>query len=60
MVQKEVAEKLETNANKKSFLRWIVNYFYNVKIVKNVSLFVQEEFMMWKMAGLLSNIHIVV
>ena len=32
----------------------------NVKIVKNVSLFVQEEFMMWKMAGLLSNIHIVV
>ncbi len=36
MIQKEVAEKIKTDANKKNFLRWIVNYFYNVKYLKTV------------------------
>ncbi len=36
MVQKEVGEKVDTNASKKSYLWWILNYFYEVKCVKNV------------------------
>ncbi len=36
MIQKEVAEKIVSNASKKSFLRWIVNYYYNIKYIKTV------------------------
>lgn len=30
LIQKEVAEKIKTNAKKKSFLRWILNYHYHI------------------------------
>jgi 16S rRNA A1518/A1519 N6-dimethyltransferase RsmA/KsgA/DIM1 with predicted DNA glycosylase/AP lyase activity len=36
MMQKEVAEKIRIDAEKKSFLRWIVNFAYDVRSVKSV------------------------
>ena len=36
LVQKEVAEKIASNARKKSFLRWIVNYIYDVEYMFTV------------------------
>ena len=36
MIQKEVAEKLESKAKKKSFLRWLINYAYQVDFLKKV------------------------
>lgn len=33
LIQKEVADKIDTYAKKKSFLRWIMNYQYTVKTV---------------------------
>jgi 16S rRNA (adenine1518-N6/adenine1519-N6)-dimethyltransferase len=36
MIQKEVAEKIKTDATKKSYLWWIVNYFYEVNYLKTV------------------------
>lgn len=36
MIQKEVAEKIKTNSKKKSYLRWLINYFYEVKYLKTV------------------------
>jgi 16S rRNA (adenine1518-N6/adenine1519-N6)-dimethyltransferase len=36
MVQKEVADKLCMDARKKSYLRWIVNYAYEVVYLKTV------------------------
>jgi 16S rRNA (adenine1518-N6/adenine1519-N6)-dimethyltransferase len=36
MMQKEVAEKIRVDAEKKSFLWWIVNFAYDVRSVKRV------------------------
>jgi 16S rRNA A1518/A1519 N6-dimethyltransferase RsmA/KsgA/DIM1 with predicted DNA glycosylase/AP lyase activity len=36
MVQKEVADKIRTDAEKKSFLWWLLNYQYIVKHIKTV------------------------
>ncbi len=36
MVQKEVWEKVDSQTNKKSYLRWILNYFYDVRCAKKV------------------------
>jgi len=36
LIQKEVAEKLVTDASKKSYLRWLINYAYNVTKIKSV------------------------
>ena len=36
MVQKEVGEKLDSQASKKSYLRWVLNYFYDVRCAKKV------------------------
>ena len=36
MVQKEVAEKIRHDANKKSFLRRLLNYSYEVTYLKTV------------------------
>ena len=36
MVQKEVADKIRTDAAKKSFLWWLLNYQYTVKHIKTV------------------------
>ena len=36
MIQKEVADKIKTNASKKSYLWWIVNYFYDVEYLFSV------------------------
>lgn len=36
MVQKEVADKIRSDALKKSFLRWLLNYQYDVKYLKTV------------------------
>ncbi len=37
MIQYEVAEKIDQNAKKRSFLRWLLNFFYDVKLEKVVS-----------------------
>jgi len=36
MVQKEVADKMATDADKKSYLRWLINYAYDVIYLKTV------------------------
>jgi len=36
LVQKEVAQKISTDAKKKSFLRWILNYRYDVEYIFTV------------------------
>lgn len=36
MVQKEVADKVKSDAEKKSFLRWLLNYQYDVRYCKTV------------------------
>lgn len=36
LIQKEVWEKIKSDANKKSYLRWLINSKYNVKYVKTV------------------------
>jgi len=36
MVQKEVGEKIKSDANKKSYLRWLLNYAYDVQYLKTV------------------------
>ena len=36
MIQKEVAEKLVTKAKKKSYLRWLINNFYEVTLLTHV------------------------
>lgn len=36
LIQKEVAEKIKADADKKSFLRWILNNAYEVKYLKTV------------------------
>ena len=36
MVQKEVAEKVKYDADKKSYLWWLLNYAYQVKLIKSV------------------------
>ncbi len=36
LIQKEVWEKIKTDAKKKSYLRWILNYSYDVKYKKTV------------------------
>jgi 16S rRNA (adenine1518-N6/adenine1519-N6)-dimethyltransferase len=36
LIQKEVADKIDTHAKKKSFLRWIMNYQYEVQSVIQV------------------------
>ena len=37
MVQKEVGEKIKSDAKKKSYLRWLLNYAYDVDYLKTVS-----------------------
>lgn len=37
MVQDEVAQRLDVGVNKKSYLRWLLNYAYEVKYLKWVS-----------------------
>lgn len=34
MVQDEVGQKIKTDAKKKSYLRWLLNFFYEVKYLK--------------------------
>ncbi|HCB51141.1 TPA: hypothetical protein DEP21_00945 [Patescibacteria group bacterium] len=36
MIQKEVADKIKSDADKKSYLRWLLNYAYEVKYLKTV------------------------
>jgi len=36
MVQKEVADKVRYDAEKKSFLRWLLNYHFEVHYLKTV------------------------
>lgn len=36
MVQKEVADKIKTNASKKNYLWWILNYYYDVIYLKTI------------------------
>lgn len=36
MVQKEVADKVKVDAEKKSFLWWLLNYHFEVKYLKTV------------------------
>lgn len=36
MIQKEVADKIKSDAEKKSFLRRMLNYFYDVTYLKTV------------------------
>jgi 16S rRNA (adenine1518-N6/adenine1519-N6)-dimethyltransferase len=36
MIQDEVWYKIKTDANKKSFLRWLLNHFYNINYCKTV------------------------
>ncbi len=36
MVQKEVADKVKIDAEKKSFLRWLLNYHFDVRYLKTV------------------------
>ena len=36
MVQDEVAQKLKSDAKKKSYLRWLINYAYDVTYIKGV------------------------
>ena len=37
MLQKEVWEKIKSDANKKSYLRWLLNYWYHVEYCKTVA-----------------------
>ena len=34
MVQDEVAQKIKIDAKKKSYLRWLLNFFYEVHYLK--------------------------
>ena len=36
MIQKEVGEKIEQQAKKKSYLWWLINYSYNITYLKTV------------------------
>lgn len=36
MIQKEVADKIKTDAPKKSFLWWMLNYYFDVFYLKTV------------------------
>jgi 16S rRNA (adenine1518-N6/adenine1519-N6)-dimethyltransferase len=36
MIQKEVADKIKTNTEKKSYLWWLVNYYYKVEYLFSV------------------------
>ncbi len=36
MIQEEVGQKIQTKQNKKSFLRWLLNYTYNIEYKKTI------------------------
>lgn len=36
LIQKEVWKKIKSDANKKSFLRWLLNYWYEIKYIETV------------------------